>query len=144
MNIRSQKKSITYPSGFQASGIACGIKKHKRDMGLLVADEGSIAAGVFTTHKFPAAPLKVCKEHLASSRTFRAVIVTSGNANAGTGRKGLAQSREEAGIVADHLGCRKEEVLVLSTGKIGVPLPMDKIRDGVPRGLKAITGNTLN
>ncbi|MCK5708464.1 MAG: bifunctional glutamate N-acetyltransferase/amino-acid acetyltransferase ArgJ [Candidatus Aureabacteria bacterium] len=139
MNIRNVKKHITYPKGFKASGLACGIKKNKnKDLGLLIADKKSIACAVFTKNKFPAPPLKVCKEHLKNS-SFRGVIVTSGIANAGTGKEGFIQSKKETAFVADAVGCKKENILVLATGKIGHLLPLDKIKASIPKAVSSLS-----
>jgi len=122
--------SVTAPLGFKAAGVAAGIKAEGPDLALLVADSGCAAAGVFTTNRAQAAPVIVSREHLADGLA-RAIVVNAGCANAGTGERGLADAREMAEVTARALGCRPSEVVVASTGVIGVPLPMEKIRRGI-------------
>src|SRR5678815_2017862 len=112
-----------------ALGAAAGkIKKWDRNDVLLVAcDPGTVAAGVFTQNRFCAAPVIVCREHLARQSAFRALVVNAGNANAGTGHAGLADAHAECVAVARLLECAPEEVLVYSTGVIMEPLPLDRI-----------------
>ncbi len=124
--------SITAPLGFRAAATACGIKAEGLDLALLVADWGCSAAAVFTTNRAQAAPVIVSREHVATGQA-RAVVVNAGCANAGTGEQGLADAREMAATAARELGCRPWEVVVASTGVIGVNLPMDKVRAGIAR-----------
>jgi glutamate N-acetyltransferase/amino-acid N-acetyltransferase len=121
---------VTAPLGFRAAAVASGIKPDRLDLALLVADAPCTAAGVFTTNLAKAAPVLVSREHLAIGRA-RAVVANAGCANAGTGAAGLADARETAEIVADTVGCPASEVLVASTGVIGVRLPMEKVRAGI-------------
>ena len=123
--------SVTAPRGFRAAGVACGIKAEGLDLALVAADGPCAAAAVFTTNLAQAAPVVVSREHLASGRA-RAVIANAGCANAATGDGGLADAREMASLAAQALGCRADEVVVASTGVIGVSLPMDKLRRGIP------------
>jgi glutamate N-acetyltransferase/amino-acid N-acetyltransferase len=129
---------VTAPGGFRAAGVACGIKKRGSrpapplDLALLVADGPVPAAAVFTTNLAVAAPVVVSREHLRQSGGRIAAIVTnSGCANACTGEAGLGVAREMAVATAAVVGCRPEEVLVASTGVIGVALDIDKIRHGI-------------
>src|SRR5262245_731773 len=115
--------AVTVPRGFRASGFACGIKPGRPDLALLVADAACPAAAVFTTNRAQAAPVIVSREHLRSG-SARAVVVNAGCANAATGERGLADAREMARLAAEAVGCRAEEVVVASTGVIGVNLPM--------------------
>jgi glutamate N-acetyltransferase/amino-acid N-acetyltransferase len=121
---------VTAPRGFRAAGVAAGIKATGPDLALIAADGECTAAGVFTTNRAQAAPVLVSRQHLASGRA-RAVVANAGCANAGTGPEGLADAREMAGIAACALGLRREEVLVASTGVIGVRLPMDRVQAGI-------------
>jgi len=121
---------ITAPLGFRASAVASGIKPDRLDLALVVADASSTAAGVFTANLAKAAPVLVSERHLADGRA-RAIVVNAGCANAATGEAGLADAREMAEMVAHTVGCPIEEVLVASTGVIGVRLPMDKVRAGI-------------
>jgi glutamate N-acetyltransferase/amino-acid N-acetyltransferase len=122
--------SVTGPAGFRAAASACGIKPEGLDLALLVADRSCAAAGVFTTNRAQAAPVVVSREHLAAGRA-RALVVNAGCANAGTGARGLADAREMAATLARELGCPPAEVLVASTGVIGVRLPMERVRTGI-------------
>jgi glutamate N-acetyltransferase/amino-acid N-acetyltransferase len=120
------------PKGFRAVGIHCGVKREKPDLALLVSEIPASAAGVFTTNKVKAAPVKYTQRAIAPGRA-QAIVVNSGNANACTGEPGLADAAEMARIAGAALGLDAELVLVASTGVIGVPLPMDAIRRGIPR-----------
>jgi len=118
------------PAGFRASAVAAGIKPDRLDLALIVADAPCAAAGVFTSNRAVAAPVVVSREHLAGGRA-RAIVVNAGCANAATGPAGLRDAREMAARAAGALGCAASEVLVASTGVIGTPLPMDKVRAGI-------------
>jgi glutamate N-acetyltransferase/amino-acid N-acetyltransferase len=120
-------------------GAAAGkIKKWDRnDVLLAVCDPGTVAAGVFTQNRFCAAPVTVCRQHLARQSGFRALVVNAGNANAGTGDAGLADAHAECVAVARLLDCAPEEVLVYSTGVIMEPLPVDRILGALPAARSA-------
>lgn len=122
---------VTAPKGFKAAGIFSGIKKAKKDLALIVSDLPASAAGVFTLNKVQAAPVLVSKKHLQRSKTFRAIICNSGNANACTGDQGYSDAVLMAVETARTIGVKPEEVLVSSTGVIGEILPMDKVVDGI-------------
>ena len=126
------KLDLLTPKGFQAAGVACGVKTQAdvRDLGLLVADEPAEAAAVFTTNKVVAAPVVLGRDTIKSGR-LRVVVVNSGNANACTGEQGMADARTMARIAAEAVGAAPDEVLVSSTGIIGHPLPMDRITAGI-------------
>jgi len=128
------------PLGFRAAGIAAGIKANKGlDLALIVADAPANAAAVFTTNRAKAAPIVVSREHLAATGgTVRAIVVNSGCANACTGSDGLQAARDMTAEVARQIGCPVDQVLVASTGVIGVALPMDKVRDGIPAAIGAL------
>jgi len=121
---------VTAPAGFRAAAVASGIKPDRLDLALLVADAVGTAAGVFTTNLVQAAPVVVSRQHLAGGRA-RAIVVNAGCANAGTGAVGLADARETAEVAAHAVGCTAREVLVASTGVIGVRLPMERVRGGI-------------
>ena len=121
---------VTAPLGFRAAAVAAGIKKEGPDLTLLVADWGCSAAAVFTTNRAQAAPVLVSREHLQGGQA-RAVVINAGFANAATGEQGLRDARETAAVVAQQIGCRPSEVVVASTGVIGVALPMDRVRAGI-------------
>jgi glutamate N-acetyltransferase/amino-acid N-acetyltransferase len=122
--------SITAPLGFRAAGVASGIKPDCLDLALVVADRPCTAAGVFTANLAQAAPVLVSREHLRGGRG-RAIVANAGCANAGTGEAGLADAREMAALAAGAAGCPADEVIVASTGVIGVRLPMQKLRTGI-------------
>jgi glutamate N-acetyltransferase / amino-acid N-acetyltransferase len=131
---------VTAARGFRAAGISAGIKANRNpDLALLVSDAPAQAAAVFTTNKATAAPVIVSREHLQRSGGIaRAIVVNSGCANACTGEDGLAAARETTAETARLVGCPIEQVLVASTGVIGVSLPMDKIAAGLPSALAAL------
>jgi glutamate N-acetyltransferase/amino-acid N-acetyltransferase len=136
---------VTAPGGFKAGAAACGIKRRKPgadpalDLALIAADSPVPCAAVFTTNKAVAAPVVVSREHLAASRgRVQAIVVNSGCANAATGDAGLRVAREMAAIAASAVGAQAEQVLVASTGVIGVGLDIDKVRDGVAKARAAL------
>jgi len=131
---------VTSPRGYRASGVSVGIKANQGlDLALLVSDVPARAAAVFTTNLAIAAPVIVSREHLArSGGVARAVIVNSGCANACTGDEGLQVAREMAAETAALVGCPADQVLVASTGVIGVALPIEKIRCGLPLAFRAL------
>jgi glutamate N-acetyltransferase/amino-acid N-acetyltransferase len=119
--------------GVELGTAAGGIKKWTRDDIVLIAlAEGSRAAGVFTQNRFCAAPVIVCREHLARDGTTRALLINAGNANAGTGEQGLADARKACAAVAQMLECSAHEVLPFSTGVIMEPLPVNRIVAALP------------
>ena len=124
------KGGVTVPRGFKAAGIKCGLKKNKKDLALLHSEVPARAVALFTTNRIQAPPLKVTREHLRDGRA-QTVIINSGNANACTGKEGLDNARLMAELTARHLKIREKDVLVASTGIIGRPLPMDKIKRGI-------------
>lgn len=136
---------VTSAQGFTAAGVHAGFRKNpgRADLALVVADRPVAAAGVFTTNRFCAAPVQVSREQLGGIEhgygTMRAVVINSGNANAATGEPGLAIARETCGVVADALGCKAGEVLVASTGVIGVPLDIEPFEQGVPQAAAALS-----
>jgi glutamate N-acetyltransferase/amino-acid N-acetyltransferase len=156
MSVAEIPGGITAAAGFRAAGVAAGIKASGAlDVTLIVADAPASAAAVFTTNQVQAAPVQVSQAHLTESGGIaRAVIVNSGCANACTGAQGLETARQTANAVASLVGCPAREVLVSSTGVIGVHLPADKIlagaaaafaalgRDGHPAALGIMTTDT--
>ena len=126
--------------GITLGTAAAGIKRWTRDDVLLIKlSPGSHASGVFTQNRFCAAPVIVCREHLAQGTHTRALLINAGNANAGNGDAGLAAARLTCAAVATQLACAPEEVLPFSTGVIMEPLPVDKIVDALPRCAAALT-----
>jgi glutamate N-acetyltransferase/amino-acid N-acetyltransferase len=130
--------SVTAPKGFRAAAVAAGIKPDRPDLALLAADGPCTAAGVFTTNRAKAAPVVVSAEHLQSG-TARAIVVNAGCANAATGAAGIEDAREMARLAASAVGCAEREVVVASTGVIGVRLPMDKVRAGIPGAAQTLS-----
>jgi glutamate N-acetyltransferase/amino-acid N-acetyltransferase len=125
--------------GFLAAGIACGIKPSgKPDLALIVSDRPAAAAAVFTTSRFPGAPVVVSRSHIRSG-VARGAIVNSGVSNVANGARGIADAREMAALLAHEIGARPREVQVASTGVIGRKLPMEKLRAGVPRAVAALS-----
>jgi glutamate N-acetyltransferase/amino-acid N-acetyltransferase len=128
-------------SGYHCAGIKAGIKKSgKHDIGIVIADTPVNAAGVFTLNKVRAAPVKLSEKHILNTSQFKAIIVNSGNANACTGDDGEANALEMCQLAASALDCKPEEILVCSTGIIGVQLPMEKIRSGIKQVVKTALG----
>jgi len=126
--------SVTAAHGFEAGGVACGIKPSGApDLALVTtANRRPVsAAGVFTTNLVQAAPVQVSRDHLGNGRAA-AVVLNSGNANAATGENGRRDSRRMCDLTAESIGCAPEDVLVCSTGLIGVPLPMAPTETGIP------------
>ena len=125
--------SVTSPQGFIAAAVAAGIKQSGRpDLVLVAADRDCAAAGVFTRNRVAAAPVLLDRATLAAGRAaLRGVLINAGNANACTGEPGLADAREMQRLAAAALGTRSEQLLVMSTGVIGVPLPMTRVAAGV-------------
>jgi glutamate N-acetyltransferase/amino-acid N-acetyltransferase len=124
---------ITAPTGFLASGITAGLKASGNpDLSLLLAPEGAVCAGSFTTNRVRAACVDLCAERLAAAGgRARAVLTNSGQANACTGDRGLCDSLRATAAVAERLGLAAGEVLICSTGVIGVPIPMDPLVEGL-------------
>ncbi|WP_437201617.1 bifunctional glutamate N-acetyltransferase/amino-acid acetyltransferase ArgJ [Planctomicrobium sp. SH664] len=119
------------PQGFQAAGVACGIKvSGKHDLALFVSDRPCAAAGVFTQNRVVGAPVVVSRSRVPS-RSVRAVVINSGNSNACTGERGLGDARQMTALVAEQIAAGEEDVLVCSTGIIGKFLPQEKIRKGI-------------
>ena len=120
---------ITAPSGFLAGSAFCGIKPtnpDKPDLALIHSPQPTVAAGTFTTNRVKAAPVRVSMANLRSD-DIRAIVANAGNANACTGPRGIAHAKRMTEAVASALDLRGRQVLICSTGRIGVPLPIDKI-----------------
>jgi glutamate N-acetyltransferase / amino-acid N-acetyltransferase len=135
------KGSIVAPKGFLASGVFCDIKRlgtgkgsnkgPKRDLALIVSETPATVAGMFTTNQVCAAPVKVCVERVKKGGRAQALVVNSGNANACTGKQGMADAREMVSFTEAALNFPKGSALVGSTGRIGVTMPMDNVRAGI-------------
>jgi glutamate N-acetyltransferase / amino-acid N-acetyltransferase len=118
-------------------GVAeAGIRKaNRKDLSVFLLDEGSAVGAVFTRNRYAAAPVQVCREHLACGQGVRALVINTGNANAGTGESGLSDARQTCTALARSLGLHHEQVLPFSTGVIMEPLPMDRLLGGLPAAL---------
>ena len=118
-------------------GIAeAGVRKaNRKDLTVVLLDEGAAVAGVFTQNRFCAAPVQICRTHLAAGYGVRAILINTGNANAGTGDDGLARAHSTCVALAQQLDIAPEQVLPFSTGVIMEPLPADRIRAGLPAAL---------
>src|SRR5215469_4033992 len=138
--LKAVEGGVVAAKGFKAAGVFCDIKSlgtgkgsqkgNKRDLALIVSETPATVAGMFTTNQVCAAPVKVCIERVKRGKA-NAIVINSGNANACTGKQGLADAREMAGFAERALILPKGSVLVGSTGRIGVTMPMDNIRAGV-------------
>ena len=134
-----RRLGVTAAAGFGAAGVACGLKPSGApDLALVVGDPGTVTAGVFTTNQVVAAPVVWSRDRLAGSADARVVVLNSGNANACTGPAGEAAVRATVERAAAELGCRTEQVLVCSTGVIGVPLDAARVVDGVAKAAAAL------
>ena len=146
-SFHSIEGSIVAPQGFLAAGLFCDVKRLgtgkgsnkgcKRDLAVIVSEVPAKAAGMFTTNQICAAPVKLCVKHIANGKA-QAVVINSGNANACTGPRGLKDTHEMAALLADELLLKPEDVLVSSTGRIGLPLPMPHIRAGIREIVKEL------
>src|SRR5256714_13611360 len=130
--LRPTEGGVTATQGFVAGARACGLKPSgKPDLALVASLTPAAVAGVFTTNRVTAAPVILSQQRAAAGRA-RAVIVNSGNANACTGGEGMRAAERMAAAAARRLDLAADEVLVLSTGVIGVPLPVEKIEAALP------------
>jgi len=137
-NFAYAEGGVVAPLGFLSSGVSAGLKSgNKRDLALIAADKTCPAAAVFTTNKVAAAPVIVSRRHIERG-VARAVVINSGNANACTGAQGQRDALAMADSVAAALGCPPQEVIVSSTGVIGVPLPISKVISAIPEAVEAL------
>lgn len=145
MSAGEQPTGVTAPKGFVAGGVACGVKESgDPDLAVVATADGRAvpAAGVFTANLMTAAPVQVSRANLAATGgRAAAVVLNSGNANAATGAPGREHSRLTCADLAAELGCAEDEVLVCSTGLIGIPLPVAAIRSGLPDVVAALSGD---
>ena len=126
---------------FAVPGVRIGVaeagvrKANRKDLTVVLIDEGAAVGGVFTQNRFCAAPVQVCREHLAANHGIRAMVINTGNANAGTGEDGLMRTRSTCIALARKLEISPEQILPFSTGVIMEPLPVDRIEAGLPAAL---------
>ena len=137
VNLSAPRASNLLPVPGVRIGVAeAGIRKaHRKDLTVVLIDDGAQVAGVFTQNRFCAAPVQVCREHLAAGHGIRAMVINTGNANAGTGEDGLVRARTACIALARKLEISPEQVLPFSTGVIMEPLPVDRIVAGLPAAL---------
>src|SRR5688500_1964498 len=139
--------SVTAPKGFRAGAVFCDIKRigtgkgsnkgKKRDLAIVVSDAPCAVAGMFTTSQVCAAPVKISAKRAAQA-VAQAVVVNSGNANACTGTQGMKDAEEMTRLTALQLGLKAKDVLVCSTGRIGVPMPMENVARGIEEAAKVL------
>jgi glutamate N-acetyltransferase/amino-acid N-acetyltransferase len=145
--------SICAPRGFKCASLFCDIKRigtgkgsekgQKRDLALIVSDVPATVAGMFTSNQVCAAPVKVSAKR-AAGKTARAIVANSGNANACTGRQGMCDAEAMTAMTAQALSINKSNVLVCSTGRIGVPMPMKNVERGIRACVPLIARSTIN
>ncbi|CAN5888629.1 bifunctional glutamate N-acetyltransferase/amino-acid acetyltransferase ArgJ [soil metagenome] len=137
VNLTAPNPQDLFPVPGVELGIAmAGVRKaNRRDLTVVTVAEGSTVAGVFTRNRFCAAPVQLCRQHLAAGVGTRAILVNTGNANAGTGDDGLARAFSTCIALAQHLNIAPEQVLPFSTGVIMESLPSDRIEAGLPAAL---------
>ena len=137
VNLNAPDATQLHPVRGVEIGVAmAGVRKaNRRDVTMVRLAEGSSVAGVFTANRFCAAPVLLCREHLAAGKGIRAILVNTGNANAGTGADGLARARSTCAALASHLGIAPEQVLPFSTGVIMETLPHERIEAALPAAI---------
>ena len=137
VNLPFPVNELLYPIAGMRIGVAeAGIRKlNRKDLTVILLDEGVSVSGVFTSNRFCAAPVQVCREHLAGGQEIRALVVNTGNANAGTGADGLARARRSCAALAERLGLGAQQVLPYSTGVIMESLPVERIEAGLNAAL---------
>lgn len=135
------KNSVTAPKGFKAAAVASGIRYHERtDLALIVSDVRAECAAVYTQNKFKAAPLTITEQNLVNGKC-QAFVCNSGIANAGMGEVGLKNARQMSDMTAEALNIAADDVVVASTGVIGMPLPMDKLENGIKKAAETLDYN---
>ena len=137
--IATEAKDLHPVSGVRVGVAMAGIRKaNRRDLVVFALDEGASAAGVFTRNRFCAAPVQLCREHLQAGSAIRALVINTGNANAGTGADGLARARRTCATLAHLMGIEPQQVLPFSTGVIMEILPVERLEAGLPAALASL------
>lgn len=133
VNLPLPDAALLFPiPGVRIGVTEAGVRKQgRKDLTVVLLDEGASVSGVFTSNRFCAAPVQLCREHLASGQSMRALLINTGNANAGTGADGLARAQRSCVALAAKLGIAPQQVLPFSTGVIMEPLPIDRIEAGL-------------
>ncbi|HXN65592.1 MAG TPA: bifunctional glutamate N-acetyltransferase/amino-acid acetyltransferase ArgJ [Candidatus Acidoferrales bacterium] len=146
MNVPDTIPVNALPKGFRYASAACGLRRKNRlDLGLILMDEPAAAAGIFTQNLAKASPVVLCEKHLkAAANRIRAVVVNSGNANCANGPSGMRASVATAQATAKAIHCKREQILVCSTGVIGIPLPVEKILSALPELTKSAVALPVN
>ncbi|WP_144632540.1 bifunctional glutamate N-acetyltransferase/amino-acid acetyltransferase ArgJ [Bordetella genomosp. 13] len=142
VNLQIPPESEIFPvAGVEIGVTEAGIRKaNRRDLTVFRFAEGSTVAGVFTRNRFRAAPVQVCESHLAASGgAIRALVINTGNANAGTGADGLQRAKDTCAALSGLLGVPAEQILPFSTGVILEPLPVDRVKAGLPGAIAALS-----
>ena len=137
VNLTAPVASSLHPVAGVRIGVAeAGVRKaNRKDLTVFLLDEGASVGGVFTRNRFCAAPVQICRERLDAGAAVRAIVVNTGNANAGTGEDGLARARQTCEALAAQLKLQPDQVLPFSTGVIMEPLPVDRIVAGLPAAI---------
>lgn len=143
VNLHIPSDDAVYPvAGIEIGVTEAGIRKaDRRDLTIFRLSEGTSVGGVFTRNRFCAAPVLVCQAHLTGTHAIRALVINTGNANAGTGEPGLKAANETCDALASLLGITSAQILPFSTGVILEPLPVDRIKAGLPAAIKNLTAN---
>jgi glutamate N-acetyltransferase/amino-acid N-acetyltransferase len=138
VNLSAPNPAELFPiAGVRIGVTEAGIRKaHRKDLTVVLIDAGASVAGVFTQNRFCAAPVQLCREHLASEQGIRAMLINTGNANAGTGADGLARALHTCDALADKLGLQNQQVLPFSTGVIMETLPIERIEAGLDAAIQ--------
>jgi glutamate N-acetyltransferase / amino-acid N-acetyltransferase len=139
VNLKTPEAASLHPvKGVQIGTAMAGVRKaNRKDLVVFLLDEGTAVAGVFTTNRFCAAPVQLCQQHLAAQRGIRALVINTGNANAGTGQDGLVRAESVCAALAQARGISPEQVLPFSTGVIMEVLPAERIVAGLPAAIQA-------
>jgi glutamate N-acetyltransferase/amino-acid N-acetyltransferase len=137
VNLQPPRREDLLPvAGIELGWAEAGIRKsNRKDLLVVRIAEAASVSGVFTRNRFCAAPVLICREHLAAAQAIRALVVNTGNANAGTGDEGLRAARATCDALADLLGCGPQQVLPFSTGVIMEPLPVERLIAGLPQAI---------
>ncbi len=142
--MKKKRNSTLRVAGFRFAGVSAGLKENKKlDLALIVSDRPAKAVAVFTTNRLKAAPV-LQGERVIRGRSLQAVVCNSGNANAGTGERGLRDAFKTAGLAAKALAISPKKVLVSSTGKIGVPLAVHRIAKALPNAVRSLSPQGLS
>jgi len=132
-----QSQDLLSVPGVRIGVAEAGIRKvNRKDLTVFLLDEGCSVGAVFTQNRYAAAPVQVCREHLAAGQGIRAMVINTGNANAGTGEPGLSDARQTCAALARALGLQHEQVLPFSTGVIMEPLPVERLLAGLPKAIE--------